>query len=73
MSELTLSADELRALTGLKQAKRIAAWLTERGWIHEPARGRGKFPAVDRSYYLARMSGQEAGAPRRSKLRLDRM
>lgn len=70
---LVLTHEELTALTGLKQAKRIEAWLKDRGWVHEPARGRGKVPAVDRAYYLARMSGQEAGEPRRSKLRLDRM
>ena len=73
MTQLTLTHAELTALTGLKQAKKITAWLTDRGWIFELSRGRGVVPAVDRIYYKARMSGQLAVAPRRSRLKLDRM
>ncbi len=73
MSSLILTHDELKALTGLKQQKRIAAWLADRGWVFEPPRGRGVIPAVDRTYYLARMSGQAPDTTRRSRLKLDRM
>lgn len=69
----TLTIEELRQLTGYTQVAKITAWLTERGWIFEPAARRGSIPAVDRTYYLARMSGQVRGGERRSKLRLDRM
>jgi hypothetical protein len=69
----TLSLQELRDLTGYTQVAKITAWLTERGWVFEPAARRGSCPAVDRTYYLARMSGQARGSERKSKLRLDRM
>jgi hypothetical protein len=69
---ITLSYEELQKLTGLKQRKRMADWLRERGWVFEPPRRRGETPAVDRAYYLARMSGQAPGATR-SRLKLDRM
>lgn len=68
---LVLTADELLELTGYRQPKRIAAWLTERGWIFETGR-RNEAPKVDRAYYLARMSGQ-AATPRRPAPRLDFM
>lgn len=71
--QLNLTLDELRGLTGLKQPKRIAAWLDARAWIHEPPRKRGDVPVVDRAYYLARMSGQLPGAAKKSRIRLDRM
>lgn len=72
MTDLTLTPAELQGLTGLKQAKRITTWLTDRGWVFEAPRSRGKFPAVDRTYYLARMSGQGTTG-RTTRLRLDRM
>ena len=66
---LMLSEDELRELTGYRQPKRMAEWLTERGWVFEPGR-RSQPPKVDRAYYLARMSGK-AATPRRPAPRLD--
>ena len=54
---LTLSLEELRDLTKLKHSRKIADWLALRGWVHEPPRKRGDVPVVDRTYYLARMSG----------------
>ncbi len=68
-SRLILTAEELQELTGYRQAKRMAEWLTERGWVFEPGR-RSEPPKVDRAYYLARMSGQ-AATPRRPAPRLD--
>ncbi len=71
---LLLTAEELRALTGTQQAKRMAAWLVARGWVFEAPGRRGEVPKVDRSYYLAKMSGQSApGASERVKPRLDFM
>lgn len=66
---LLLTADELKALTGTRQAKRMAAWLISRGWVFEPPARRGDIPKVDRAYYLARMSDQ-IGTPRREGPRL---
>lgn len=68
---LTLTREELRELTGTQQPKRMARWLTDRGWVFEPPRG-SDVPKVDRTYYLARMSGQLA-TPRRPGPRLDFM
>lgn len=64
---LLLTADELRALTGTKQAKRQADWLTARGWQFEPASRRGECPKVGRAYAEARMAGRQPApdAPRR--------
>ncbi len=69
---ITLDRAELVNLTGMKQPKRMAEWLTGRGWVFEPPARRGDIPKVDRAYYLARMSGQQA-APRRTGPRLDFM
>lgn len=69
---LTLTKTELQDLTGLKQPKRMAEWLRNRGWVFEPASRRGGVPKVDRTYYLARMSG-ERPAPRRTGPQLDFM
>ncbi len=69
---LTLTRAELKQLTGFMQAPKIASWLTSHGWVFELPGGRGAFPKVDRAYYLARMAGQGA-APKKSRLRLDRM
>lgn len=76
---IVLTLEELRALTGTKQPARMCTWLKARQWPHEPPARRGDFPKVDRSYYLARMSGQPAsmaaGAPAapRQRLRLEFM
>lgn len=67
---ITLTRDELIALTGKRQPKRMAAWLEARGWVFEQPIGRGDLPKVDRTYYLARMSGQEGGVGRREAPRL---
>lgn len=74
MSEgLTLDRAELEALCDTVQPKRMAAWLTARGWVFEPSSRRGGIPKVDRAYYLARMSGQQPGSKPRSRVRLDWM
>jgi hypothetical protein len=62
--DLQLTRAELENLCGTVQAKRMADWLTDRGWIFEPGRGRRDFPKVARAYYLARMSGQQPGTRR---------
>ena len=64
---LLLTADELRALTGTKQAKRQADWLKARGWVFEAPTRRGAPPKVGRAYAEARMAGRQAtpDAPRR--------
>lgn len=62
----------LRALTGYRHSRKIAQWLEANGWPFERPAGRGAVPAVDRTYYLARMSGQVKGVAQ-SRLRLDRM
>jgi hypothetical protein len=59
---LLLTRDELEALTGTKQPKRMCAWCTARGWIFERPARRGDVPKVDRAYYLARMSGQRTAS-----------
>lgn len=70
-----LTADELRALTGYRQPRRIARWLERNGWVHVVPARRGAIPAVDRGYYALRMAGlkpqhNSSGEP---ALRLDRM
>lgn len=67
---ITLTRDELAALTSLKQPKRMAAWLRMRHWVFEEPHGRG-IPKVDRAYYLSRMSGQVQATEVREKPRLD--
>ena len=61
---LVLTQEELGDLTGTVQPKRMVAWLNDRGWVFEAPARRGDTPKVDRSYYLAKMSGQESAAPR---------
>lgn len=51
-----LSREELHALTGTKQPKRMCLWLQTRGWIHEPPARRGDIPKVLRSYRDSRLS-----------------
>lgn len=60
---LLLTAEELTALTGLRQVKRMCTWLSGRGWVFEPPRARGDIPKVDRAYYLAKMSGLDPQTP----------
>lgn len=52
-----MSRDELGALTGTKQPKRMSAWLDARGWAYEPPARRGDIPKVLRAYRDARLSG----------------
>lgn len=73
MSDLLLSADELAALTGQRQPARMIRWLDQRAWVYEPPARRGDIPKVDRSYYLAKMSGQAPSAQRRNGPALDFM
>ena len=67
---LLLTREELQELTGTRQPKRMAAWLAQRGWVYETGIRRGDTPRVDRTYYLARMSGL-ARSPTRVGPRLD--
>ena len=57
MTALLPTPDELRDLTGTKQAKRQADWLKARGWQFEPPARRGECPKVGRAYAEARMAG----------------
>lgn len=59
-----MSRDELSALTGTKQPKRMRAWLDARGWVYEPQARRGDVPKVLRAYRDARLTGT---APARQK------
>lgn len=68
---MLLARHELEALTGTKQAKRMHAWLAQRGWAHEPAARRGDTPKVDRTYYFDRMSGTLAPRPARVEPRFE--
>lgn len=52
-----MSREELSALTGTMQPKRMVAWLDARGWAHEPPARRGDIPKVLREYRDARLSG----------------
>lgn len=69
---LILSADELVALTGYRQPKRMCDWLTARGWVFEPPARRGDIPKVARAYHDARMTGRQLPElERRTAPRLD--
>lgn len=59
-----MSREELGALTGTRQPKRMCAWLEARGWAHEPPARRGDVPKVLRAYRDARLSGLQ---PERTK------
>ncbi|MGQ2956586.1 DUF4224 domain-containing protein [Agrobacterium sp.] len=52
-----MSREELGALTGTLQPKRMCAWLEARGWVYEPPARRGDIPKVLRAYRDARLSG----------------
>lgn len=64
-SSTHLERDELESLTGLKQPKRMCAWLTARGWVFEAPARRGDVPKVARAYHDARMSGQQPSPVKR--------
>ncbi|MCW5671182.1 MULTISPECIES: DUF4224 domain-containing protein [unclassified Hydrogenophaga] len=59
-----MSREELSALTGTMQPKRMSVWLESRGWVHEPPARRGDIPKVLRAYRDARLSGIQ---PERTK------
>lgn len=61
-----MSREELGALTGTKQPKRMCAWLEMRGWVHEPPARRGDIPKVLRAYRDARLSGVQPGRMKRA-------
>lgn len=61
-----MSREELRALTGTKQPKRMCAWLDARGWAHEPPARRGDVPKVLRAYRDARLSGLQTERTKRA-------
>lgn len=65
-----LTVDELKELTGYRQAARAEQWLHERNWVYEPAARRGDWPKVLRSYRDERLSGK-AATGRRVGPRLD--
>lgn len=52
-----LTIDELKRLTGYRQAARAQEWLHARNWVYEPGTRRGDWPKVLRSYRDQRMSG----------------
>lgn len=62
MPTLTLSADELVALTGYRQPARMVAWLDARQWVYEAPARRGDIPKVGRAYAEARMAGRQPEA-----------
>lgn len=52
-----MAREELFALTGTMQPKRMCVWLEARSWAYEPPARRGDIPKVLRSYRDARLSG----------------
>jgi len=56
--DLLLTRDDLTALTGTKQPKRMCDWLAARHWVFELPARRGDVPKVARAYYDARMTGR---------------
>jgi hypothetical protein len=61
-----MSREELGALTGTKQPKRMSAWLDARGWAYEPTARRGDIPKVLRAYRDARLSGLQPDRTKRA-------
>lgn len=59
-----LSRAELEGLTGYRQPRKMAAWLTQNHWVFAAGGGRTPVPRVDRDYYLAKMSGTLPAAVR---------
>ena len=64
MSDLLLTRDELQALTGTKQAKRMCDWLTIHGWVFVPPTRRAETPKVSRAYSEARLASVSKAPPR---------
>lgn len=64
-SEL-LSRNELLALTGTMQPKRMCQWLELRGWAFEPPARRGDTPKVLRAYRDARLTGTRTERSKRA-------
>ena len=52
-----LSREEVVALTGTTQPKRMCEWLSERAWVFEMPARRGDFPKVLWAYKVAREAG----------------
>lgn len=65
LDDALLSRQELTALTGTKQARRMCDWLGARGWVFEPPARRGDIPKVLRAYRDARLSGLHRPGARR--------
>lgn len=61
MADALLDAEDLRRLTGTKQAKRQCDWLRANGWVFLPPARRGDRPKVARAYHDARLSGRTPG------------
>ena len=73
-TQIHLTRDDLVALTGYGQPKRMCAWLHARGWVYEAPARRGDVPKVARAYHDARMSGAVAvGGARRNGPHLEFM
>src|SRR6188474_831198 len=68
VSDLLLTRDELQALTGTKQAKRMCDWLTIHGWVFVPPTRRAETPKVSRAYSEARLSGQRPQEPAKRRV-----
>jgi hypothetical protein len=64
-ARLHLTRDDLIALTGYEQPKRMCAWLQERSWVFEPPARRGDVPKVACEYHDARMTGARLALARR--------
>jgi hypothetical protein len=71
--DLHLTRDQLAALTGTVQPKRMVAWLEARHWVFEPPARRGDIPKVAIAYHAARMSGQPATGKARARPNTDWM
>jgi hypothetical protein len=64
VTDLLLTRDELQALTGTKQAKRMCDWLTVHGWVFVPPTRRAEAPKVSRAYSEARLASVSKAPPR---------
>lgn len=64
-----LTPDELRELTGYKQAQAIMRWLDDTGYVYHV--GADGWPRVLREVVIARLHGQTTTPARRPKLRLE--
>ena len=55
---IALTRAELAQVTGYKQPRRMAQWLSAHAWVFEPPARRSDVPVVGRAYCLARLSGE---------------